>query len=116
MAQGTLKITGVTQDPTDPTGQTFVLQFNHNLTHSERETVPTFLSLKCLRTEEDGPDTVVIRKARKEFFTDPKIQKMLKALVAEAEAQAEKNPAQDNKPEGQAADILRFDQYGFEQE
>jgi hypothetical protein len=103
MAEATLKIDGVTQDTTDPTRQNFILRFSRNLTHSERETVPAFLSLQFLPTEVNGPDAVVIRKARPEFFFDPEIQKRIKAAVAGAEAQAEKNLSQDTKAEGQAA-------------
>ncbi|HME77104.1 MAG TPA: hypothetical protein VKI00_16090 [Mycobacterium sp.] len=103
MAEATLKIKGVTQDPRDSTGLSFVLQFTRNLTQHERETVPALLTLRFLPTEPNGPDTVVLRKARKEWFTLPEHQRRLKALVAEAEAVAERNLAQDTSAEGQAA-------------
>jgi hypothetical protein len=103
MAETTLKIIGVTQDPRDSTGLSFVLQFTRDLTPHERETVPALLTLRFLPTEPNGPDTVVLRKARKEWFTLPEHQRRLKALVAEAEATAERNLGQDTSAEGRAA-------------
>lgn len=99
----TLKIQRVTQDPRDPSGLSFVLQFTRNLTQYERRVVPALLTLRFLPTEEDGPDTVVIRKAREEWFTLPQHRRTLKALVAEAEVEAEEHLAQDTAAEGQAA-------------
>lgn len=103
MGEATLKIKAVTQDPRDSTGLSFVLQFTRNLTQHERETVPALLTLRFLPTEPNGPDTVVLRKARKEWFTLPEHQRRLKALVAEAEATAERNLGQDTSAEGRAA-------------
>ena len=104
MAETTLKIKAVTQDPTDPTGLSFVLQFNRNLTHAECETVPALITLRFfLPAEENGPDTVVIRKARKEWFTLPHHRKTLRELVVEAEALAERILGHDTSAEGQAA-------------
>lgn len=99
----TLKIIGVTQDLRDPTGLSFVLQFSRNLTQLEREYVPALLTMRFLPTEQDGPDTVVIRNASEGWFTLPQHRRTLKAAVAEAEAQAEKYLSQQHKAEGQAA-------------
>ncbi|BBY36517.1 hypothetical protein MMAN_06510 [Mycobacterium mantenii] len=98
----TLKIQKVTQDPRDRSGLSFVMQFTRPLTPHERQTVPMFLS-QLLPTEENGPDTVVIRKAREEWFTLAQHRQRWKALLADAEAQAEKYLAQDTSAEGLAA-------------
>jgi hypothetical protein len=44
------------------------------------------LSQKFSPTERAGDDSVVIRNARHAFFTQPKLRKILKELVAEAES------------------------------
>jgi hypothetical protein len=103
MADGTLKVTGVIQDPSDPRGQSFTLHFNRNFTHAERETVATHLSLHFLPTEVNGPDTAVIRQAHAAYFVDPNLRKRIKTAVALAEAQAVKNLAFENQREGEAA-------------
>jgi hypothetical protein len=103
MAEATLKIKGVTQDPADPRGLSFVLQFTRDLTPPEREIVPQLLTMRFLPTEENDPDTVVVRNAGKEWFTLPHHRKTLKAAVAEAEALAERYLGQVTSAEGQAA-------------
>jgi hypothetical protein len=104
MAEGTLKVKQVTQESRDPSGLSFVLQFTRDLTPHECLTVPHFITLRMsLPTEVDGPDTVVIRKARKEWFTMAEHRRTLKGLLAEAEAEAVKHLAQDTTAEGLAA-------------
>lgn len=103
MTEATLKIKEVTRDPRDPTGLSFVLHFTRNLTQLEREYVPAMLTMRFLPTEQDGPDTVVIRNATEGWFTLPQHRRTLKAAVAEAEEQVEKFLSQQHKAEGQAA-------------
>jgi hypothetical protein len=103
LAEETLRIKRVAQDTTDPIGRSFVLHFNRNLTRNECETVPAFLSLQFLPTEVNGPDTVIVREARTESVLDPEVRKKVKAAVAGAGAQAEKNLALEHKAEWQAA-------------
>jgi hypothetical protein len=84
MAEATLKITGVTQDPADPSG--FVLHLSRTLTPNERKTLPELLKDGAFSPDEvTGPDSVTIRWAHKHLFTDPTIRARLKGIVAEAE-------------------------------
>jgi hypothetical protein len=103
MTEATLKIKEVTQDLRDPTGLSFVLHFTRNLTQLEREHVPTLLTMRFLPTEQDGPDTVVIRNASEGWFTLPQHRRTLKAAVADAEKQVENFLSLQHKAEGQAA-------------
>jgi hypothetical protein len=105
MGEATLKIKGVTQDPSDPSGDSFILQFSRDLTPLEREVVPQSLALKFagLPSEVNGPDTVIFRQADAAWFTLPIHQKRLKEAVAEAEVVAEKHLALIGSAEGQAA-------------
>jgi len=104
----TLKINGVTQDTTDPTGQTFVVRFNRTLTHNEREALPTILSMRFAETEVTGADSVTIRRAHAAFFTEPELRKKLKALIAEAVSLAKQHLSLQHKAEGQASVTRRM--------
>ncbi len=85
-----LVIKGVKQDPSDKSGQSFVLSFERELYYFELETVPKVLSAKFAPTVVTGVSWVTIRNANKDFFTNPESQANLKALVAEAAAEADR--------------------------
>jgi hypothetical protein len=102
MAEATLKITGVTQDPTDSTA--FVLHFNRTLTPYERKTVPGLLVDGGFAPDEVADsDAVTIRWADKRFFMDPTIRARLKRIVADAEELATMQLMVQHTAEGQAA-------------
>lgn len=102
MAETTLKITGVTQDPADSTG--FVVHFNRTLTPYERKTVPGMLrDVGFAPDEVADSDAVTIRWAHKQFFTDPTIRARLKRAVADAEELATMQLIVQHTAEGQAA-------------
>jgi hypothetical protein len=102
MTDATLKITGVTQHPTDP--RTFVLHFNRTLTPNERRTVPGMILDSGFAPDEVADsDTVTIRSAHKQFFTDPTIRARLKRAVADAEELATMQLMVQHATEGQAA-------------
>jgi isocitrate/isopropylmalate dehydrogenase len=85
---GTLEIKGITLDLDDQSGRAFVLTFKRELYPFERETVPALLSQKFSPIVVTGVNYVTIREANESFFTNPESRAKLKALVAEAEAQA----------------------------
>jgi hypothetical protein len=102
MAETTLKITGVTQDPADPS--VFVVHFNRTLTAYERKTVPGMIRDSGFSPDEEaGPDSVTVRWAHAQFFKDPMIRARLKRAVADAEELATMQLMVAHTAEGQAA-------------
>jgi len=100
MAETTLKIKKVTQDPADRTR--FVLHFNRTLTHHERSKVVEVISDEFLPAEVTGDAAITLHYASREFFTEPLLQERLKKLVGDAEALAVYELTRQLRAEGQA--------------
>jgi hypothetical protein len=86
MDEEPLNIARVAQDLTDPTGETFIMCFNRDMTPYERSALPILFSARVARTNVASLDTVMIGPARREHFTRPQFLNHLQRLVDEVQA------------------------------